>query len=57
MAEFVLRSVRKIIRADWLRNGPIFYVIGAVHYNSPMWFLLRSGKFWQENLRAHFNAV
>ena len=32
ITELVFRSVRKITRTDWLRNGPIFYDIEQVHY-------------------------
>ena len=29
MAELVFRSVRKIARADWLLNGPMFLACGT----------------------------
>ena len=49
MAEFVFRSVRKIVHVDvdWLLNGPRFFDIRPVEYA----FI----EEWRENLRAEFN--
>ena len=54
MAELVFRSARKITHADWLLNGPTFHDIEPV---GPVHVLLRTGKFWRENLWADFNEV
>ena len=51
MAELGFRSVSKITRPDWLL---IFYEIGPT---GPIRYLLRTGIFWRENLRADFNEI
>ena len=47
-------SLYKIMRDDWLLNGPIFYCIGL---SGPIQFLFRICEFWRENLGAYFNEI